>query len=93
MIGNGTRADSRLDEFGLAAQPALQMRLRRRGIALQELVRGVARLLDQRDIALEIGEAQQRHARLPRAQELAGPADERGPGARSRSRRCSRRSP
>ena len=58
----------------------------------EALLRRVARLLDQRDVALQIGEAQQRHAGLPRAEKLAGTADERGPGARSRSRRCSRRS-
>ncbi len=52
------------------------MRRGGRRILLQQLVGGVARLLDQRDVLLEIGEAQQRHARLPRAQEFAGAADD-----------------
>ena len=43
---------------------------------MQQIVRSVARLLDQRDVALEVGEAQQRHARLARAEELARTADQ-----------------
>src|SRR5689334_16330161 len=50
--------------------PACRLR-----IAAQELVGDVARLLDQRGIALEVGEAQERHAGSSRAEELARPAD------------------
>src|SRR5690349_11694141 len=65
-----------LDELLLPAEPALEMGLGGRGLAAEDLVRGRARRLDQTDVALRIGEAQQRHARLTRAQEFAGPADQ-----------------
>ena len=51
-------------------------RLGGRRIASQQLVRRIARLLDQRNVAFDVGEAQQRHAGLARAEELAGPADQ-----------------
>src|SRR6476659_11215402 len=65
-----------LDERLLAAEPAVEMALRRRRIGPQQPVRRVARLLDQRDVALEIREAQQRHTGLTRSQEFAGAADQ-----------------
>src|SRR5207253_6544434 len=69
-------ARSGLDEILPAAQPALEMRLRGSGVVAQQLIGCVARLLDQRNVALEIGEAQQRDARLPRAQEFTRPANQ-----------------
>ena len=81
----------RLEESSLPPSQRARCAVGGRRIRLQQLVGGVARLLDQRDVALEIGKAQQRHARLPRAEEFARAANRAGPGARSRSRRCSRR--
>ena len=46
--------------------------MRGTGIFRQQLVSHIARLLDQRNVALEIGEAQQRHTGLPGAEKLAG---------------------
>src|SRR6185312_16819074 len=65
-----------LDERLLAAEPAVEMALRRCRIGPQQPVCRVARLLDQRDVALEVREAQQRHAGLTRTQEFAGAADQ-----------------
>src|SRR6185437_4774076 len=69
-------SDLCLDERLLAAEPAVEMALRRRRIGAQQPVRRVARLLDQRDVALEVREAQRRHTGLTRSQEFAGPADQ-----------------
>ena len=52
------------------------MRRGRRGLAAQQLVGSVARRLDQSRVALQIGEAEQRHAGLPRPQEFAGAAEQ-----------------
>src|SRR5438477_280883 len=70
----GSFSASRLDELLFSAQPAHEMRPCGRGLPLQEIVGVVARLLDQRDVMLEIREAQERRARLPRPQEFAWPA-------------------
>ena len=54
--------------------PAFHVRRSGRGVLRQQVSSGRPRPLDQGRIALQIGEAQQRRARLPRAQELARPA-------------------
>src|SRR5262249_35331802 len=66
---------SRPDEVRASAQPPLEVRLGGSGLAPEQIFRDVARLFDQRDIALEVGEAQQRHAGLLGTEELAGTAD------------------
>ena len=65
-----------LDELLPPAEPPLEVRRGCRRLFLEQLVRRVARLLDQRDVLFEIGEAQQRHAGLPRAEKLARAADD-----------------
>src|ERR1700719_3523755 len=67
---------SSLAEFLLAAEPALQMRLRRTRLPAQQLVSGVARLLDQLHVALKIGGPQEPDARLARAEEFARTANQ-----------------
>src|SRR2546422_9155232 len=64
-----------LDEFLLPAQPALEVRTGGAGLAPEQLFRRGARRFDQPQVALEIGKAKQRNARLPRAEKLAGTAD------------------
>src|SRR5664279_4657965 len=67
---------SHLDEFLPAPQPALQMRLRGARRAAQQFVRRDARLFEQSEVLLQVGEAQQRHPGLARAHEFARTADE-----------------
>src|SRR6266536_6145304 len=64
-----------LDEFLLAAEPALEVRTSGAGLAPEQLFRRGARRFDQPQVALEIGKAEQRNARLPRAEKLTGTAD------------------
>src|SRR5207253_11277029 len=54
---------------------ALEVRACRAGLAAQQLVCGTPGRLDQGDVALGIGETQQRHSGLPRAEKLARAAD------------------
>src|SRR5262245_22128287 len=65
-----------LDEIHLAAQPAFDMRLCGGGILPQKRVGRVAGLLDQRRIALQIREAQQRNTGLLCAEEFTRAAND-----------------
>src|SRR3954470_738740 len=65
---------SRGHEVLPGAEPALHMARGRLGIVLQQLRRRRAGRLDQIDVALEVGEAQQRRAALALAEEFAGAA-------------------
>src|SRR5690242_13467261 len=68
--------NSGLDERLLAAEPPVEVARGCGGIGLQQRIGRVPGLLDQRDVALQIGESQKRHARLPRAEELARSAND-----------------
>src|SRR5205809_4961440 len=63
-----------MDQVFARAEPALDVGPRRGRMALEHLARRLHRLRDERAVALEVGEAQQRCAALPLAQILAGPA-------------------
>src|SRR2546425_2360342 len=63
-----------MDEIAPRAEPALEVRARGSGMALEHLCRRLDRLHDKLAVALEIREAQQWLAALPLAQILAGPA-------------------
>src|SRR6185369_679000 len=61
-----------MDQLPLRAQPALDMGPRRRRVGLDQLGGRAARRLDERAVAAEIGEAEQRVAALALAEVFAG---------------------
>src|SRR5678815_2088754 len=62
-----------MDQLAFRAQPTLDVGPRRRRVGLDQLGRSAARRLDERAVAAEIGEAEQRVPALPLADIFAGP--------------------
>ena len=66
---------SGLEVFGLGAEPAVDVALGQIGVPREHLRRQLARPVEQQRVGREVGKAQQRGARLARAQKLARPAN------------------
>src|SRR5437763_2877077 len=75
LAGRLARPVLRLDVFLSASKPTIEMPVRRGRIVREQLVGHVARLFDQCDVALQIGEPQQWNARLACAEKLTGAAN------------------
>src|SRR4030095_2673742 len=64
-----------LEVFGLAAEPALDVPVRELRVAVEHARRQRARPVEQHEVGAQVGEAQERRARLSCAEEFARAAD------------------